>query len=131
MSRVYFFEHHKLSWYYFNALPTYHLFFQHDWPQECRPGGVRGNYIMFASATSGDRDNNNQFSHCSKSNISAVLDAITESRYGYFGKFRINHKRKTLEDSIFLSPSNKKFFRVFNCVFLPQPLNVRIHYYPE
>ena len=35
---------------------------------------------MFASATSGDRDNNNQFSHCSKSNISAVLDAITDGR---------------------------------------------------
>ncbi len=53
---------------------------QHDYPQECRPGGVRGNFIMFASATSGDRDNNNQFSHCSKSNISAVLDAIAEGR---------------------------------------------------
>ena len=35
---------------------------------------------MFASATSGDRHNNNKFSHCSKSNISAVLDAITDGR---------------------------------------------------
>ena len=35
---------------------------------------------MFASATSGDRNNNNKFSHCSKSNISAVLDAITDGR---------------------------------------------------
>eukprot|EP00095_Tigriopus_kingsejongensis_P005881 maker-scaffold38_size502422-snap-gene-4.24 protein:Tk05881 transcript:maker-scaffold38_size502422-snap-gene-4.24-mRNA-1 annotation:"disintegrin and metalloproteinase domain-containing protein 10 isoform x3" len=52
----------------------------HDYPQECRPGGQAGNYIMFASATSGDRDNNNKFSHCSKSNISAVLDAITDGR---------------------------------------------------
>ena len=38
----------------------------HDYPSECRPGGKVGNYIMFASATSGDRDNNNKFSHCSK-----------------------------------------------------------------
>jgi len=52
----------------------------HDWPEECRPGGVEGNFIMFASATSGDRHNNNKFSHCSKSNISAVLDAITDGR---------------------------------------------------
>jgi len=52
----------------------------HDWPEDCRPGGVEGNYIMFASATSGDRHNNNKFSHCSKSNISAVLDAITDGR---------------------------------------------------
>ncbi len=35
---------------------------------------------MFASATSGDRDNNNKFSYCSKNNISAVLDAITDGR---------------------------------------------------
>jgi disintegrin and metalloproteinase domain-containing protein 10 len=52
----------------------------HDYPNDCRPGGKVGNYIMFASATSGDRDNNNQFSHCSMSNISAVLDAITDGR---------------------------------------------------
>jgi len=52
----------------------------HDYPSECRPGGKLGNYIMFASATSGDRDNNNKFSHCSKANISAVLDAIVDKR---------------------------------------------------
>ncbi len=52
----------------------------HDFPSECRPGGKNGNYIMFASATSGDRDNNNKFSECSKANISAVLDAITDGR---------------------------------------------------
>jgi len=52
----------------------------HDYPSECRPGGKAGNYIMFASATSGDRDNNNKFSHCSKANISAVLDAIVDNR---------------------------------------------------
>ncbi|CAH1403366.1 unnamed protein product [Nezara viridula] len=48
----------------------------HDYPQECRPGGLKGNYIMFASATSGDRPNNSKFSSCSIGNISKVLDAI-------------------------------------------------------
>ena len=56
------------------------LLLQHDYPPECRPGGKIGNYIMFASATSGDRYNNNKFSECSKNNVSAVLDAITEGR---------------------------------------------------
>ena len=42
-------------------------------------GGAKGNYIMFASATSGDRDNNNKFSHCSIQNISAVLDAVVDN----------------------------------------------------
>lgn len=48
----------------------------HDYPQECRPGGVSGNFIMFASATSGDRPNNSKFSQCSIRNISNVLDAL-------------------------------------------------------
>ncbi|XP_076311561.1 disintegrin and metalloproteinase domain-containing protein 10-like [Tachypleus tridentatus] len=48
----------------------------HDYPEECRPGGSRGNYIMYASATSGDRFNNNKFSPCSVRNISAVLQAV-------------------------------------------------------
>eukprot|EP00090_Calanus_glacialis_P005009 TRINITY_DN13825_c0_g1_i1.p1 TRINITY_DN13825_c0_g1~~TRINITY_DN13825_c0_g1_i1.p1 ORF type:complete len:904 (+),score=186.49 TRINITY_DN13825_c0_g1_i1:90-2801(+) len=52
----------------------------HDYPPECRPGGGSGNYIMFASATSGDRDNNNKFSPCSVQNISAVLDAVVDER---------------------------------------------------
>jgi len=52
----------------------------HDYPAECRPGGSDGNYIMFASATSGDRDNNNKFSPCSVKNISAVLDAVVDER---------------------------------------------------
>lgn len=52
----------------------------HDYPADCRPGGKIGNYIMFASATSGDRYNNNKFSECSKANISAVLDAIADGR---------------------------------------------------
>ncbi|CAH1186905.1 unnamed protein product [Phyllotreta striolata] len=52
----------------------------HDYPPECRPGGPNGNYIMFASATSGDRPNNSKFSTCSVGNISNVLDAIVEKK---------------------------------------------------
>jgi len=52
----------------------------HDYPEQCRPGGTKGNFIMFASATSGDRDNNNKFSTCSIHNISAVLDAVVDNR---------------------------------------------------
>ncbi|XP_037957354.1 disintegrin and metalloproteinase domain-containing protein 10 homolog isoform X2 [Teleopsis dalmanni] len=48
----------------------------HDFPQECRPGGMNGNFIMFASATSGDRPNNSKFSPCSIRNISNVLDVL-------------------------------------------------------
>lgn len=43
---------------------------------ECRPGGISGNFIMFASATSGDRPNNSKFSPCSIRNISNVLDVL-------------------------------------------------------
>lgn len=35
---------------------------------------------MFASATSGDRPNNSQFSACSIGNISQVLDAVRDGR---------------------------------------------------
>ncbi|XP_063972508.1 disintegrin and metalloproteinase domain-containing protein 10 isoform X1 [Diachasmimorpha longicaudata] len=52
----------------------------HDFPPECRPGGLHGNYIMFASATSGDRPNNSKFSKCSISNISNVLDAMVDNK---------------------------------------------------
>ena len=34
----------------------------HDYPAECRPGGPLGNFIMYSSATSGERQNNNKFS---------------------------------------------------------------------
>lgn len=53
---------------------------QHDYPPMCRPGGLTGNYIMFASATSGDRPNNSKFSVCSIGNISNVLDAIDDNK---------------------------------------------------
>ncbi|KAF4532479.1 hypothetical protein B566_EDAN003055 [Ephemera danica] len=56
------------------------LCLQHDYPPECRPGGEKGNFIMFASATSGDRPNNSKFSACSVGNISNVLDAIEDSK---------------------------------------------------
>lgn len=52
----------------------------HDYPADCRPGGLNGNFIMFASATSGDRPNNSKFSICSVRNISSVLDAIEENK---------------------------------------------------
>uniref|UniRef100_A0A8C4GYT3 Disintegrin and metalloproteinase domain-containing protein 10 n=1 Tax=Dicentrarchus labrax TaxID=13489 RepID=A0A8C4GYT3_DICLA len=52
----------------------------HDSGIECTPGESklqdkkeRGNYIMYARATSGDKLNNNKFSICSIRNISAVL----------------------------------------------------------
>lgn len=54
--------------------------FQHDYPPECQPGGLNGNFIMFASATSGDRPNNSKFSSCSIGNISKVLDAIEDNK---------------------------------------------------
>lgn len=48
----------------------------HDFPADCRPGGPQGNFIMYSSATSGERSNNNKFSLCSIRNISSVLHAI-------------------------------------------------------
>lgn len=69
-------------------LCNYHVFnsfllsiLQHDSGSECTPGESktsdmkeRGNYIMYARATSGDKLNNNKFSICSIRNISQVLD---------------------------------------------------------
>ncbi|KAI4900184.1 hypothetical protein NFI96_002659 [Prochilodus magdalenae] len=53
----------------------------HDSGSECTPGESkaqdkkeRGNYIMYARATSGDKFNNNKFSICSIRNISQVLE---------------------------------------------------------
>ena len=48
----------------------------HDYPNDCRPGGTQGNFIMYSSATSGERPNNNKFSPCSIRNISSVLHAV-------------------------------------------------------
>ena len=60
--------------------------FQHDSGDQCTPFSATppnkdGNYIMYASATSGDRPNNNQFSGCSKDNITKVLDAVFNERF--------------------------------------------------
>ncbi|XP_076147648.1 disintegrin and metalloproteinase domain-containing protein 10 [Alosa pseudoharengus] len=53
----------------------------HDSGLECTPGEAkvqdkkeRGNYIMYARATSGDKTNNNKFSICSVRNITQVLE---------------------------------------------------------
>ncbi|CAD6190976.1 unnamed protein product [Caenorhabditis auriculariae] len=51
----------------------------HDFPLECQPGLPDGNFIMFASATSGDKPNNGKFSPCSVANISAVLHVVLQS----------------------------------------------------
>jgi len=50
----------------------------HDDGAKCSPGdnyGRRGNYIMYARATNGDKPNNKLFSPCSIGNMSAVLRA--------------------------------------------------------
>ena len=61
--------------------------FQHDSGSSCTPysaspSDANGNFIMFASATSGDRPNNSQFSPCSKDNITAVLDKVVSQKNG-------------------------------------------------
>ncbi|KAL1431490.1 hypothetical protein MTO96_014135 [Rhipicephalus appendiculatus] len=45
----------------------------HDERPDCVPDGTGGNYIMYASATRGNKPNNRRFSICSVRNISAVL----------------------------------------------------------
>ncbi|KAI6170491.1 hypothetical protein M3Y97_01145500 [Aphelenchoides bicaudatus] len=50
----------------------------HDHPAECQPGLPDGNFIMFSSATSGDKPNNARFSSCSISNISNVLYEVLQ-----------------------------------------------------
>lgn len=71
------------------------LVWQHDSGIECTPGESklqdkkeRGNYIMYARATSGDKLNNNKFSICSIRNISAVL--IKKRDNCFVGKFSLS-----------------------------------------
>lgn len=52
----------------------------HDWPTQCQPGLPNGNFIMFSSATSGDKPNNAKFSPCSVANISNVLLSVLKER---------------------------------------------------
>ena len=62
------------------------LFFQHDKGEDCAPFGTTlpnskdGNYIMFASATMGDRPNNDDFSRCSKDNITRMLHVVVNQQ---------------------------------------------------
>lgn len=49
------------------------LSLQHDYPTQCKPGGAQGNYLMYASATTGSKHNNRKFSVCSVRNVSATL----------------------------------------------------------
>lgn len=77
---------HTLSLLLFNLWFFFFSFFlpshsQHDSGSECTPGESKsqdkkekGNYIMYARATSGDKLNNNKFSICSVRNISQVLE---------------------------------------------------------
>ncbi|XP_078667295.1 disintegrin and metalloproteinase domain-containing protein 10-like [Branchiostoma floridae x Branchiostoma belcheri] len=44
----------------------------HD-PEECRPGGAQGNYVMYPYATDGRRPNNDDFSLCSKQSMRPVM----------------------------------------------------------
>lgn len=58
---------------------------QHDPDnKDCAPGGTKGNYIMYARATSGDRYNNNKFSNCSLKSIRSNVDSKRErSEYNF------------------------------------------------
>lgn len=61
--------------------------FQHDSGHSCvptitDPNDPNGNYIMFASATSGDRANNDDFSSCSIRNMTQVLHAVLNADNG-------------------------------------------------
>lgn len=66
----------------------------HDSGTLCAPYGTDrkeaedGNYIMFASATMGDKPNNDDFSICSLDNITRVLDAVLNERYGKVNCFQ-------------------------------------------
>ncbi|XP_053387850.1 disintegrin and metalloproteinase domain-containing protein 10-like isoform X3 [Mercenaria mercenaria] len=57
----------------------------HDSGTECAPYGTgssdanKGNYIMYASATMGDKVHNSEFSSCSKDNITRVIHAVLTS----------------------------------------------------
>ncbi|CAG2198158.1 ADAM10 [Mytilus edulis] len=60
----------------------------HDNGQLCAPYGTgasdagQGNYIMYASATKGNQPHNDEFSPCSKDNMTRVMDAVFKQRYG-------------------------------------------------
>lgn len=60
---------------------------QHDiGSDKCAPFGTSlpessdGNYIMFPSATGGDRRNNNKFSICSKDNMTRIIQQVVDGQ---------------------------------------------------
>lgn len=51
---------------------------EHD-PTNCAPGDDGGgNYIMFAAASDGSKENNNKFSACSTAQMSTIIDLLRE-----------------------------------------------------
>ncbi|OQV18341.1 Disintegrin and metalloproteinase domain-containing protein 10 [Hypsibius exemplaris] len=48
----------------------------------CQPNGADGNYVMYPSATNGDRPNNDKFSPCSIEAMTAVLKAVLNQQGG-------------------------------------------------
>lgn len=66
----------------------------HDNGPSCAPYGTtnaqssNGNYIMFASATQGNRPNNDVFSICSLDNITRVLDKVVHGQNGKVNCFQ-------------------------------------------
>lgn len=59
----------------------------HDSGSECvpllnNPNNPLGNFIMYASATSGNQPNNQKFSKCSIGNMTLVIDAVMSQQYG-------------------------------------------------
>ncbi|XP_052097567.1 disintegrin and metalloproteinase domain-containing protein 10-like isoform X2 [Mytilus californianus] len=66
----------------------------HDSGQQCAPYGTgasdasQGNYIMYASATKGNQPHNDEFSPCSKDNMTRVMDAVFNGRYGKVNCFQ-------------------------------------------
>lgn len=83
------------------------LVLQHDSGIECTPGESklqdkkeRGNYIMYARATSGDKLNNNKFSMCSIRNISAVL--MKKRDDCFVGTFSFSHLFSSVCERFFM-----------------------------
>uniref|UniRef100_A0A0N5BZL3 ADAM10 endopeptidase n=1 Tax=Strongyloides papillosus TaxID=174720 RepID=A0A0N5BZL3_STREA len=73
----------------------------HDFPIECQPGLPDGNFLMFASATSGDKKNNDRFSKCSIQNISNVLFEVLRqppNLYSHHPSYTINGKRNCFQE---------------------------------
>lgn len=70
------------------------LTLQHDNGQLCAPYGTAavdaedGKYIMNDGSTNGKMQHNDEFSPCSKDNITRVMDAVFKGRYGKVNCFQ-------------------------------------------